>query len=140
MRHYDMKKITLLALAALLVVGGMCSWSVRTASAKGGNVQIRVYSLNSKSKLSYVKVEGNNQNNRFSSWEVSPRPAASEVKTNNWWWNGGLKYITVYFDTGERYACSTFTSNQFWSDWESIGIGSNGTITASGPGGRCVKL
>jgi hypothetical protein len=51
-----------------------------------------------------------------------------------------LKLITVQFNTGQKYECSVFTNNYPWTNIESIGIGSDGSVTASGPNPRCARI
>ena len=134
-RYLNIRMTVIMTLLLLCVVLA----PAKQASAAGGNVQLKIYSLDS-TKITFLRISGFNQNNKYSIWERSFNPSVSETSINNWWWNSSLKYVRIHFSNGQRYECQVVTMNYVWMNWDTVGIGSDGSIRASGPRSYCSRI
>jgi len=134
-RTRSMLGIVLLIACALVLLT-----QPQPAAAAYGNVQLRIETMNTTAKFTFVSVQGFNQNNKLETWQHSFSPATSVASTDGWWWNSSRKTVIVHFNNGVRLSCGVFHNTYPWSNWETIRISPNGAVSASGPGNSCGKI
>jgi len=131
---------TLLIVALLALCASTFLVPAQPAAAAWGNVQLRIVTQNTTAKFTYVSVQGMNQRRDNVTWQRSFSPATSTASTDGWWWNASRKTIIVHFDNGVRLSCGVFHNAYPSSNWETVRIGPDGSVSASGPSNSCARI
>ncbi len=115
------KIVSVLAAAALLL-GIMTLAPTPTVQAGSNGQQLFFYVYAGSAKISWLYVNGKNQNGTTVTWSRSFNPAVSSYSLANWWWKD-YTFVQYRMSDGTTGSCTFIVPvNQPGRDWIAVGV------------------
>jgi hypothetical protein len=116
------QRIVLFAAVFGLLVGLATLAPTPTADAGSNGQQLFFYVYSGSAKISWLYVNGTNQNGVKTTWSRTFSPATASYSLSGWWWKG-TTYMQYRMSDGRTGACTFMMPvNQPNRDWIAIGV------------------